>query len=466
MNHHDLTDDTIVAIATPPGEGGIGVLRLSGPKAPEVLGRIWRGSRPVSSLVSHKLYLGKILDPKSGEELDEGLVVWMRAPHSYTAEEVVEIQAHGGPLVLNKILNVFVGQGLRLAEPGEFTRRAYLNGKMDLLQAEAVGELIHAQSEAALKNARGQLAGRISGEVESLREKLLGLLARVEAAIDFPEEDIEILAAGETLAELASLAGTLEGWLKKFDLGRLLREGVRLALVGRPNVGKSSLLNRLMGEERAIVHHRPGTTRDVIEASLNIGGVLFQIFDTAGIRKGEAEVEVEGIKRSKKTLAQADLILWILDVSVPLTEEDREIFMDRGSRVLVVANKGDLGVQVHHWPEAWDQGKGLLPGEWRLISAKTGEGVEELKEAILREVGLKNLGDKAEAYLNNTRHREALTRSLVSLARGQAALKEGMPPECVAADLREATLALEALLGKISAEDVLDKIFAEFCLGK
>lgn len=449
--------DTIVAVATPPGEGGIGILRLSGPKAPEVVEQIWRGKLALPQFSSHRMYFGEFWDPHKDEKLDEGLAVWMKAPRSYTGEEVLELHVHGGPLILNLILEVLTGLGLRPAEPGEFTRRAYLNGKIDLLQAEAVGELIHAQSEAAWRNARGQLEGRLSKEIGVLREQVIGFLARVEAAIDFPEEDIELIDPTRTLSEIRALCAVLDKWMEKFQLGRLLREGVRVALVGRPNVGKSSLLNRLLGEEKAIVHDQPGTTRDVVEGTLHLGGIAFQIFDTAGIREGQGAVEREGILRSKKAAEQADLTLWILDLSQPLNEEDREIGKALNSQTLVVKNKVDLGATWENWPQGWEAIE---------TSMKSGVGLETLQEAILKKSGLSSLQERSHAFLNNARHREALGLAKTSLLRAEQALVGKMPVECVAADLREASLVLGNLLGEVSTEDILDQVFSQFCLGK
>jgi tRNA modification GTPase len=466
MISQDLSGDTIVAVATPPGEGGVGILRLSGSKAPEALQKIWRGRTPVTEFQSHRLYLGDFADPVTEETIDRGLAVWMRAPASYTGEEVVELHAHGGPLILNRLLEVLVHCGLRPAEPGEFTRRAFMNGKMDLLQAEAVGAMIQAKSEAALRNARAQLAGRLSQEIDRYREAMIALLARVEAAIDFPEEDIQILAPAQTSEAIASLEATLRDWLEKFQWGRLLREGVRLALVGRPNVGKSSLLNRLLGEERAIVHEQAGTTRDVLEGWVSWEGVPFQVYDTAGIRESEEPVEREGIHRSREAARRADLTLWVLDGSTPATPEDRRLAESLQGRVLIVANKSDLGTVFHAWPGAWPALPPNFHGEWAVVSAKTGEGLESLKRAVLRAVGSETIQGLDHAYLNNARHREALHQALEALGRARAALAEGLPAECTADDLRLAIHAMGALLGKVSTEDVLDKIFRDFCIGK
>lgn len=458
--------DTIAALATPPGAAGIGVIRMSGPRAPEILAKVFQGGRPVSQFESHKLYSGKFFDRDSNEILDEGLAVWMRAPRSYTGEEVVELQAHGGPLILNRLLEVLFRAGLRAAEPGEFTRRAFLNGKMDLLQAEAVGEMIHAKSAAALKNAQAQLSGRLSEEIQSMRERLLFLLARVEAAIDFPEEDIELMATSQTLAELGEVETILRQWLEKFQIGRMLREGVRLALVGRPNVGKSSLLNRLLGEDRAIVHDSPGTTRDVIEGWMDLKGMAFQVFDTAGIREGEGAVEREGIRRSQQVASSADLTLWILDASGPLKEEDRQIARSLRGPTLMVGNKVDLGPAVQNLPEGWERGFTAIRSEWLYVSAKTGEGFSELKDELLGAIGLGVLEERSHAYLNNARHLAALREGLSALERARQALTQGLAAECSAADLQSAVKSLEALLGRVNAEDVLDKIFSSFCIGK
>ena len=459
-------EDTIAAIATPPGEGGIGIVRLSGPRAPEVLGKIWQGRLPLRDFESHRLYFGSFTDPQSGETLDEGMAVWMKAPRSYTGEEVLEIQAHGGPLILNRLLEILVQEGLRVAQPGEFTRRAFLNGKMDLLQAEAVGELIHAQSEAALKNAHQQLEGRLSQEVNQLRRQVVELVARIEAAIDFPDEDIEIIAPEQTRKEISALEAVLNEWQGKFRLGRLVREGVRLALVGRPNVGKSSLLNHLVGEEKAIVHSTPGTTRDVVEGWMEIEGVSFHLMDTAGIREGSGPVEREGIQRSLKASQMADLTLWVLDVSQKLTEEDYGIMQSLEGRALLVGNKADLTVEVSGLPEKWAPPPEIRKAEWHLVSAQTGEGIPSLKVALAKEMGLSLLQEREQAYLNNARHREGLAGAAEALERARLALENRMPSECVAADLRQATAYLGCLLGEISNEDVLDKIFSEFCLGK
>lgn len=465
MSSSIFSNDTIVAIATAPGEGGIGILRLSGPRAAEALFDFWKGRISVDQMQSHRLYLGKLFHPQSHEILDEAMAVRMRAPHSYTGEEIVEIHSHGGPLLLNEILNLLLKSGLRLAEPGEFTRRAYLNGKLDLLQAEAVAELIAAKSEAALHNARAQLEGRLSSQIKPLRERLLTLLSRVEAAIDFPEEDIEILQLAQTQKEIGSIYQTLQSWKEKFNLGRLAREGIRIALIGRPNVGKSSLLNALLREDKAIVHHSPGTTRDVVEGWTSWQGYAFQLFDTAGIREGQEEIEREGIKRSKKIALQADIVLCLIDASAELHEEDRLVLEDLKGRVLLVANKTDLGIRTRAFPENWQLSPEILRKEWLFISARCGEGLDKIREAIVEELGLEDAG-RSEAFLNNARHYQALLKASSALQRAEQALQNRLPAECAAADLREAADVLASLLGQISTEDILDKLFSDFCIGK
>lgn len=461
-----FSQDTIVAVATPPGEGGVGIIRISGPQAPQALGALIRGTPPIQRWESHRLYYGSWVDPATGQELDQGLSVWMRAPRSFTGEEVVELQAHGGPLILNRLLEALLQQGLRVAEPGEFTRRAFLNGQMDLLQAEAVGEMIGAKSELALTNAQRQLSGRISSEVAGLRDRLIGLMARLEAAIDFPDEDIEILSETQINEELDQVLGTLRQWEGQFSLGRLLRDGVQLALVGRPNVGKSSLLNRWTGEDRAIVHASPGTTRDTIEGRLSLGGVHCRLVDTAGIRHQAEAVEAEGIARTQRSLAQADWTLWVVDLSQPWNDEDQALANRLRGPTLLLGNKCDLEPALFEPPEELWQSHSTLHSRWFRLSAKTGVGLAELERELIELLGLGTLAEHSQAYLNNSRHRQALVGAREALDHGQAALDQGLPPECVAADVRAAADHLQALLGEVDSEAVLDRIFSEFCLGK
>lgn len=457
----DYSQDTIAAIATPVGEGGIGVLRLSGPKGPDAVQALWRGSPDLDSMESHRLYLGHLVHPETQAQLDRVLVVRMRAPRSYTGEEVVEIHAHGGPLLLANILQALLTQGLRPADPGEFTRRAFLNNKMDLLQAEAVAELIHAKGEAALHNAQAQLQGRLSGKIAHARDALLRNCAQIEAAIDFPEEDLEWISGDQLSLELGNLERELETWLEKFHTGRLLREGLRIALVGRPNVGKSSLLNRLLNEERAIVHESPGTTRDLVEGWVQWEGVPVQLFDTAGIREAADAVEQEGVRRSRRAAESADLVLWVLDASQELSPDDLEIGQWISGKIITVANKTDLSPSPS-WSSR-DLSRNEAP---LLVSARHGLGIAELKAEILNKVGLQGLREKEFAYLNNARHQDALRQGLEAIRRARRALFDKVPLELPAADLRTASQAMEALLGKVHSEDILGEIFSHFCIGK
>lgn len=462
-----------MALATPPGEGGLGVLRLSGPEAKAILTQLCTAQdaskKRAERFKARQLTYTTLVHPQTKAVLDQALVVWFPQPHSYTGEEVVEIHAHGAPLLLNQLLELTLPLGARMAEPGEFTRRAYLNGKLDLLQAEAVAELIHAKSEAALQNARAQLAGRLSTEVQSLRERIIDLLARVEAAIDFPEEDIELIQAEQSAQAIAQIQGTLKIWQEKFQVGRLLREGVRVALVGRPNVGKSSLLNRLLGEDKAIVHASAGTTRDVVEGWITLYGVAFELWDTAGIREGQGEVESLGIQRSRERTQRADIRLWVVDASQALSPEDERIAAELhevGGPMVIAANKSDLGTKLKQLPQRDTLNSALQQIPWISVSAQTGASLDELKQALLQAAGLQALGQQTHAYLNNARHRLALEQAQAALTRAQAALAQKLPAECVSADLREAADAMGSLLGKISTEDILDKVFQEFCLGK
>ncbi|MCB1215085.1 MAG: tRNA uridine-5-carboxymethylaminomethyl(34) synthesis GTPase MnmE, partial [Deltaproteobacteria bacterium] len=381
MPSHLFQKDTIAAIATPPGLGAIGVLRLSGAQAPKIVELLWQGKTSLDKFQSHQMYFGTLKDQQGKEEIDQALAVWMKAPHSYTGEEVLELQVHGGPLILNKLLQACLSLGARVAEPGEFTRRAFFNGKLDLLQAEAVGQMIHAKSELALRNAKRQLEGRISQEVLSLRQDLIELLARMEAAVDFPEEDIELIQPRETLEEIKKLQSCLETWLKKFELGRLMHEGVKVALLGRPNVGKSSLLNALVGEDKAIVFDQPGTTRDVVEAHWTYQGLDFVLLDTAGIRQSEEAIEKEGIRRSQRAAQGADFILWVLDGSQEFNHEEEALLKELQVPTLVVANKKDLGICLKKFPQALSLPK-TLKEPWYFLSAKSGEGVEDLKKGL------------------------------------------------------------------------------------
>lgn len=456
-------EDTIAAISTPLGEGGIGVIRVSGRSAIELGDKIFRSAskrKKLKDLPSHTVHYGYIYDPETQEPLDEVLVTLMRAPKSYTREDVVEISTHGGFLSLKRILDLVLRNGARLAEPGEFTKRAFLNGRIDLSQAEAVIDIIQSRTETGLKVAMRQLEGRLSRKIHAIRDALKHLTALVEASIDFSEEDIEVVSHEELNSGIGQALQSVDLLLETAEEGKILREGLSTVIVGKPNVGKSSLLNVLLEEERAIVTPIPGTTRDVIEESLNLKGIPLRLVDTAGIRNTEDLVEVQGVSRSKSLLEKADLVLLVLDGSGPLTEEDREILdLTRGKKALGVINKADL-------PPVLDDGEldRILAGiKWVKISAKERIGIEALKDLIFETVVQAPL---ESVWVTNVRHKNALVRTKQSLLKAQGSVKEGMSGEFIAVDLRAALDSLGEIVGETTTEDILTEIFSTFCIGK
>ena len=464
-------EDTICAIATPAGEGGIGIVRLSGSRAVTVaegLVRL-RSGRPLASAVSHTLYLADVRLPssrpaggrsQSEQGYDEALVVYMKAPRSFTGEDVVEIQSHGGWLVLSLVCAACLAAGARMASPGEFTKRAFLNGRLDLSQAEAVLDTIRAKSVASLAAAQRQLRGELAEQVNAAREALLHLLAQLEAGIDFVGEDIDLVEGQEllrTIDRVAALVRRLEGTARE---GRLLREGARVVITGRPNVGKSSVLNRLLKEDRAIVTPVPGTTRDTIEESIDLDGLSVHLVDTAGIRETQDPVEREGIERSRSAQKQADLQVVVIDGAVSLCEEDRIILEQAAAGKHVIAiNKIDLGRTVN--PAATGSEAACVT-----LSAKTGEGIDRLRAAIRSQL----VGAGAEAtegvMVTNVRHHAALNRAGEALAQAKASVGAAVAHECVALDVRTAADALGEITGAITTDEVLEQIFTTFCVGK
>ncbi|MDA8088410.1 MAG: tRNA uridine-5-carboxymethylaminomethyl(34) synthesis GTPase MnmE [Nitrospiraceae bacterium] len=467
--------DTIAAISTPPGEGGIGIVRLSGPDAFRISSGIFipaKGKRGISARAkSRRMLYGLIADPETGIEVDEVLMAVMPAPNTYTREEMVEINCHGGTLPLGKTLELVLRGGARLALPGEFTKRAFLNGRIDLTQAEAVLDLIRAKSDRAESSALAQLKGGLGNRIRQQADRLAGLLAHLEATIDFPEEEIEMTGAADRVEEIRQGLLALS-WT--FDEGRLLRDGVRTAILGRPNVGKSSLLNALLGAPRAIVTEIPGTTRDVITEYMNLGGHALKIMDTAGIRKGKDRPEVEGVQKSLEALDEADLVLCVLDGSAGLEKEDLEV-MERisagGKRCIYVINKTDL---QRAWPASSIFGRPVTPGA-RVeadetvvpVSALTGHGIEGLKEKIIGSFNPSS-GGVAETgpVITSIRHKTALNGAAGALERALEAMRGGMPEEIVSIELRDALHELGAITGEAGTEDILARIFSEFCIGK
>ncbi len=465
--------ETIAAIATAPGEGAVGIIRLSGPRALDLAHEIFRTPQgdPFPEFSPRKLLHGHVTNPETGEVLDECLLAVMPGPHSYTGEDVAEIHGHGGPFSLRAILRLLIDRGASPAGPGEFTRRAFLNGRMDLVQAEAVADLIAARSEAGLRAALGHLSGRLSRELEAVWKELIGIAAQLEAAIDFPDEDIEIQASARLVERAGGALERLEFLLRSFHAGRAIREGTPAAIVGRPNVGKSSLLNLLLREDRALTSPVPGTTRDTIEETAVIGGIPFRFIDTAGLRESADPVERAGVERARRMAGSASLILLVLDASVPLTDEDRTILSElaasppppppSGPAVIGVLNKADLGSAVS--PE--EAGRLFPDGRFARVSALRGDGLEAL-EALMVETVLGGGSADEELLLTRERHRERVKAAAEFVGAAIEAMKAGLSPELVAVELTEAMNALGGLLGKDFNEDLLDGIFREFCIGK
>lgn len=456
--------ETIAAVATPPGRGGIGIVRLSGPAARQIAGRLVRLRR---GLQAGRAVLAEVLDPNDAQAaaIDEAVVTGFVAPHSYTGEDVVEIAAHGSPVVLELLLRGALTAGARLAAPGEFTQRAFLNGRIDLTQAEAVQDLIAAQTLEQARMAAQQLGGALSRRVAPVKEELVTLIALLEAGMDFAAgelDDVDVVSPKQIRTVLANVREALERLERSYAQGHRLREGASLALVGRPNVGKSSLFNRLLERERAIVTPLPGTTRDTVEEAMAVGGIPLRLIDTAGLRlAGESpadEAEALGIARSREAMADADLVVVVLDATATAGEEERGLLRSLDGRPhVVVRNKSDLLPEMQ--PRAEDESGSLL------TSALTGEGLEDLRARIL---GLLHAeGDAAASgVLNSLRQQQAVEAALESLAAAEAANENGIPHEFLLADLHGALRALDSLTGQTTSDDILSRIFSTFCIGK
>ena len=453
MNH----DQTIVAPATAAGEGGIGIIRLSGTESLPSLLRFFKPTTAFDQPRSHQLYHGHI-HTTEGRQLDEVLAVYMRGPKSYTGEDVVEVHCHGGQLVLRNILDLFIDAGLTLAQPGEFTLRAFLNGRLDLAQSEAVIDVIRSRSDAACQVALRQMDGVLSQRVYGFRDQLVEALALVEAHIDFPDEEIDPPAINHIKQLAVGVVAQVDALLQTFDQGRVLREGASVLILGRPNVGKSSLLNALLGEARAIVTNIPGTTRDTIEENLVIDGVPIRIVDTAGVCEADDVVEAEGVRRAHEKAQTADVVLLVVDGSQPLTGDDF-LALDacQGRKTILVVNKSDSGqlelpTSYTHLPRV-------------SISAKTKHGLSELGHQLVGQ--FTGSGEVSESTLiSDRRHREALTKANNSLALFVAGVGENQPPEFLALELREALQALGEITGETTPDEILEQIFSKFCVGK
>jgi tRNA modification GTPase len=446
-------DDTIVAIATPPGRGGIGVVRIAGPEAKAIASGLLRLAGD-KQLEAGRAHFGELIELDTGDRIDEVVATFFAKPRSYTTDDVVEISCHGAPVVLRHVVELALQRGARMAEPGEFTMRAFLNGRIDLTQAEAVRDLIESQTLYQAKVAAQQLEGALSHRLQPTKDKLIELIALMEAGIDFAEDDVSVMPREQILGRIAAVREPLTALLASFDYGKVVHEGLTLAIVGRPNVGKSSLFNRLVERERAIVTATPGTTRDLVTETVAIGGLPVRLIDTAGIRQALDEAESIGIRKSMEALADADLVLVVLDVSQPLEETDHELLRDVGQRpAIVVENKIDLAQRD--------------PSGFAAVrtSATSGEGIKQLRELILQNIG----GEGAQiesGFLTNVRQQDLVQKALAGLDAASAAVSAQTPHEMILLDLYNALRPIDEITGATTADDILNRIFSSFCIGK
>ncbi|KGG80080.1 tRNA modification GTPase MnmE [Caloranaerobacter azorensis H53214] len=457
--------DTIAAVATAPGEAGIGIVRISGEKALEIVDKIFRTKkeRKLSDFQERRLTYGYIVEPDTGKKIDEVLAVYMKAPYTYTKEDIVEINCHGGMIPVRRILEIVLENGARLAEPGEFTKRAFLNGRIDLSQAEAVIDLIRAKTDSSFDVSFNQLEGGLSKEINEIREILLRMLANIEASIDFPEEDIETMTYEGLLDEGNNVLKRIEKLLDTVYTGKILREGLKTVILGKPNVGKSSLMNAILRENRAIVTDIPGTTRDIIEEYVNIKGIPLKIIDTAGIRETEDVVERIGVERAKSLLEEADLVIVLFDVSKELTEEDMEIArLVKNKKVIVLTNKIDLPPVVSR-----EEIEKILPGK-KIIETSIikGEGLEVLEDSLKEMFFAGEIKIKDNTIVTNARHKSLLLKAKKNIEEAIESIEMGMPIDCIEVDVKDCWENLGQITGDTVTEDIIDKIFEEFCIGK
>ncbi|HEY6272110.1 MAG TPA: tRNA uridine-5-carboxymethylaminomethyl(34) synthesis GTPase MnmE [Terriglobales bacterium] len=448
-------DDTIVAMATPPGRGGIGVVRLSGAQAREIAGGMLRSKlqwEPGRAVVA------ELIEPETDDRIDEAVVTFFARPHSYSTDDVVEISAHGSPVVLRHIVELATERGARLAEPGEFTMRAFLNGRIDLTQAEAVRDLIESQTLYQAKVAGQQLEGALSRRLQPIKKTLVELIAVMEAGIDFAEDDVAVLPVAEILTRISVVRAPLEQLRASFAYGKIVHEGMTLAIVGRPNVGKSSLFNRLVERERAIVTATPGTTRDLVTETVALGGVPLKLIDTAGIRRSADEAESIGIRKSYEALSEADMVLVVLDSTCELSPEDHDLVRACARRrALAVANKADLAA-----------GRTIALDDLRVFrtSAVTGDGLDALRQEILHQVAGGAGVEQEMGFLTNIRHQRLVEESLNALDAAGHAVERKIPHEMIMLDLYGALRPLDAITGETTTDDILNLIFSSFCIGK
>jgi len=455
-----LSFDTIVAPATPPGEGSISIVRLSGPRAVDILATVFRGRQHPEAMATHHLYYGFLVN-RDQQRIDEVLAVIMRAPCSYTREDVVEVHCHGGLQVLRNVLDLFLDGGARMALPGEFTQRAFLNGRLDLAQAEAVIEVIRARSEKASRVALGQLDGLLSRKINCFADQLKEMLALLEAHIDFPDDEVGTLDLAGLIEPVKQVIHEMKTLINSFDLGRTLRDGISVLILGRPNVGKSSLMNAILGEARAIVTDIAGTTRDTVEEQLVLAGYPVRLIDAAGVRHTENPVESEGVRRAREKAATADLVLLVVDGSSPLTEEDILAFdLCRPETTVLVVNKSDQppGCDL----DCFDSLTSRVS-----VSAKHNQGLTELRTAVVNCLAHNdNFADNEGIIITERRHRDALVQAVVSLDAFLRSADTAAPLECLAMELRESLDALGQITGETTPDEILEQIFSRFCIGK
>ncbi len=458
-------DDAIAAISTAQGNGGIGIVRISGRDSVDIADRIFKaaGGAKINDKKSHTITYGEVVDPKTGEVIDEALLMLMLSPRTYTKEDVVEINCHGGFHVTNKVLEVVLNNGARLAEPGEFTKRAFLNGRIDLTQAEAVMDVIESKTELSRRTAVNQLGGSVKEKVHELREEILDMIAAIEAAIDYPEHDVEEETRSDMYSRTTKLKAEINKLLESADMGRIIREGAEAVILGKPNVGKSSLLNLLLMEDRAIVTDIPGTTRDTVEEYMNLGGVPVKIVDTAGIRETADTVEKIGVEKSMKRAEEADIIFMVLDASLPLTDEDMEILdFIKNKRAIILVNKTDVGnvIDIDILREYTDIRNIIF------VSVKENTGMDKLTERFKEMFLNGDIESKESVLISNTRHKNMLFKAEEALNCALVTIDSGMPEDFISMDLQDALSALGEITGDSVDDEIIDRIFTRFCLGK
>ena len=459
------SDDTIAAISTAPGEGGIGIVRISGDKALEILGKIFVSykNKKIEDFKTYTLRYGHIINPDTKSVVDEVLVSYMKSPHTYTREDVVEINCHGGNVMVKRILEIVIASGARLAQPGEFTKRAFLNGRIDLSQAEAVIDIIRAKTKESSNIAVGQLEGSLSKKLGIIRDELLGMMSHIEASIDFPEEGVDDVSYTELEESCTKIISEIEEMIRSSETGKILREGLNTVIVGKPNVGKSSLLNALLEENRAIVTDVPGTTRDIIEEYLNIKGIPVNIIDTAGIRETDDKVERIGVERTKKYYDSADLAILMLDFSQPFTHEDEMIFeLSKSKKSIILVNKIDLTQRIDMEKVKKYAGSNEIID----VSIKNGIGLDKLKDKIYELVYRGEVSGKSEVMVTNIRHKDLLKKAKASLVSAVDGIKSKLPLDIVSIDIGDCLEHIGEITGETVREDVIDRIFREFCIGK